>query len=86
MYHIVAKADWRAAPAREVLRSYGINVWTYKRNLIAVSADRHARLHTNRYFHYVNMMMIQAGRRGKKGIDSTYDLLRDQINHGTIIR
>ena len=38
LHHVVAKADWRAAPARKVLAEYGIDVWNSPHNLVPVPA------------------------------------------------
>ena len=87
LHHIVAKADWRAAPARQVLDEYGIDVWNNPHNLVLVPADRHVRLHTNAYYLYVNSRIIIASRRrGKSGVIETLELLKLEIRAGTILK
>ena len=54
VHHIVAKAAWRAAPAREVLRSVEINPTTAPENLITISHGLHKSMHTKTYYDYVN--------------------------------
>ena len=86
LHHVVAKADWRAAPARKVLTEYDIDVWNSPHNLVFVPADRHARLHTNAYYLYVNSKMIVAKRSGgRAGVIRTLELLKLEILAGTII-
>ena len=53
VHHIVAKADPRAAEARQILRDVGIEPITDLRNLIVLSAKYHASLHTTAYHNYV---------------------------------
>ena len=87
LHHIVAKADWRAAPARQVLDEYGIDVWNNPHNLVLVPADKHARLHTNVYFLHVNSRMIIARRRGGyAGVIKELKMLRLEILAGTILK
>lgn len=86
LHHVVAKADWRAAPARKVLTEYGIDVWNSPHNFVFVPADRHARLHTNAYYLYVNSKIIVAKRSGGRvGVIKTLELLKLEILAGTII-
>ena len=49
----VAKADPRAAEARQILRDVGIEPITDLRNLIVLPAKYHASLHTTAYHNYV---------------------------------
>ena len=53
VHHIVAKADPRAAEARQILRDVGIEPITDLRNLIVLPAKYHASLHTTAYHNYV---------------------------------
>lgn len=53
IHHIVAKADPRAAEARQILRDVGIEPVTDMRNLVALPAKYHASLHTTAYHSYV---------------------------------
>lgn len=53
VHHIVAKADPRAAEARQILRDVGIEPVTDLRNLVVLPAKYHASLHTTAYHNYV---------------------------------
>ena len=87
LHHVVAKADWRAAPARKVLAEYGIDVWNSPYNLVFVPADKHVHLHTNAYYLYVNSRIIIASRRGgRAGVVETLRLLKLEILAGTIVK
>ena len=87
LHHVVAKADWRAAPARKVLAEYGINVWTDNENLVAVPAEKHVHLHTNAYYSYVNSRILIASRQGgRRSVLRTLRSPKIEILAGTIVR
>ena len=54
VHHIVAQASPHAAPAREVLKSVGINPVTYGLNLAVIPEKKHYSLHTIEYYNYIN--------------------------------
>ena len=54
IHHIVAKAAYKAEPAREVLKDNEINVVTDTHNLVVIPHRFHKSMHTNRYYEYVN--------------------------------
>ena len=60
-HHIVAKAAWRAAPAREILQNVGLNPTTAPENLIVISHGLHKSMHTKNYYNYVNDKLMQCG-------------------------
>ena len=53
-HHIVAKAAWRAKPARIILEGVGINPQNAPENLITISHGLHKSMHTKNYYDYVN--------------------------------
>ena len=85
MHHIVAKGAWRAAPARRILMRYGIDPKTSPLNLVPVPAEKHAHLHTAKYYAYVNSCMLTASFRGKQAVLRMLESLGGQIMAGTII-
>ena len=54
VHHIVAKKAPLAEPARNVLRSVGINPYSNGLNLAVIPESKHLSLHTNEYYLYVN--------------------------------
>ena len=54
VHHIVAQASPHAAPAREVLKSVGINPVTYGLNLAVIPEKKHYSLHAIEYYNYIN--------------------------------
>jgi hypothetical protein len=58
-HHIVAKAAWRADPARRMLERFGMTV-NDPDNLIPLRGKFHSRLHTIAYYDYVNSVMSTA--------------------------
>ena len=54
VHHIVAQASPHAAPAREVLKSVGINPVTYGLILAVIPEKKHYSLHTIEYYNYIN--------------------------------
>ena len=60
VHHIIAQADYRAAPARYILEDcLNISVNNVV-NLVMVKASVHRRLHNKWYFNTVNFMVMQA--------------------------
>ena len=57
-HHIVAKAAWRAAPARKILQDVGINPTKAPENLIVISQGLHKNMHTKNYYDYVNDILV----------------------------
>lgn len=52
-HHIVAKADYRAAESRDILREVGIDPWTDPTNLVVLPQEYHVCIHTTAYHNYV---------------------------------
>ena len=53
-HHMVAKAAWRAEPARKILQEVGMNPTNAPENLIVISHGLHKNMHTKNYYDYVN--------------------------------
>ena len=62
-HHIVAKGARMAAPARNVLKSFGIDPKTAPENLITIPQGLHKSIHTNKYYDYVNNKLLQCDDR-----------------------
>ena len=54
VHHIVAKKAPLAEPARNVLRSVGIDPYSNGLNLAIIPQSKHVSLHTTNYYQYVN--------------------------------
>ena len=78
VHHIVAKADPRAAEARQILRDVGIEPMTDPRNLVQLPQKYHASLHTTAYYNYVNAR-LRAVAGNKEGVEATLDSLRAEL-------
>lgn len=55
VHHIVAKNAASAEPARDVLKSVGIDPYSNGLNLAIIPQSMHYSLHTANYYKYVNM-------------------------------
>lgn len=78
VHHIVAKADPRAAEARQILRDVGLEPLTESKNLVVLPRKYHASLHTNAYYRYINdRLRPVAGDR--VAVEMTFDSLRNEI-------
>ncbi len=78
VHHIVAKADPRAAEARQILRDVGLEPLTESKNLVVLPRKYHASLHTNAYYRYINdRLRPVAGDR--VAVEMTLDSLRNEI-------
>ena len=64
-HHIVAKGATKAKAARNVLKKVGIDYKWDDRNLIRIKTGLHRRLHTNKYYAYVNKLVVDAYNNGK---------------------
>ena len=58
VHHMVAKAAWRAQPARIILEDVGIDPRVAPENLITISHGLHKSMHTKRYYDYVNNKLL----------------------------
>ena len=56
----MAHAASRAELARDILKGYGMNPKTEKRNLVDIKTGMHRRLHTSAYYIGVNAILIKA--------------------------
>ena len=78
IHHVVAKADRRAAEAREILREVGIEPLTDPRNLLILPKNYHASLHTSAYYEYVNEK-LQSVRGDTDAVTAMLALLKAEI-------
>ena len=78
VHHIVAKADYRAAEARKILRDVGIEPITDPKNLVVLPRNFHSRLHTNAYYRYVNER-LRAVAGDRMGVEATLASLEMEI-------
>ena len=65
LHHIVAKGSKKAIEARNALANVGIKYKTDDRNLIRIKTGLHRRLHTNKYYAFVNELVVDAYKNGK---------------------
>ena len=78
VHHIVAKADFRAAESRKILRDVGIEPVTDPKNLVILPQGYHSSMHTTAYHKYVvERLRPVAGDRA--GVEATLASLRIEI-------
>ena len=78
VHHIVAKADYRAAESRKILRDVGIEPVTNPNNLVILPQSYHASLHTTAYHNYVTEKLRPVAG-DKAGVLVTLSLLKAEI-------
>jgi RHS repeat-associated protein len=82
-HHIVADGAARAAPARQILQRFNVDVNSAGNGLF-LPAGQHARIHTNAYYDAVNEALSQATNR-----QQVMEILKDigrQVQQGTFPR
>ena len=65
LHHIVAKGSTKARAAQNALANVGIKYKSDNRNLIRIKTGLHRRLHTNKYYAFVNELVVDAYNKGK---------------------
>ena len=65
VHHIVAKGATKAKDAQNALANVGIKYNIDNRNLIRIKTGLHRRLHTNKYYAFVNNVVVNAYKKGK---------------------
>ena len=65
LHHIVAKGATKAKAAQNALANVGIKYKSDNRNLIRIKTGLHRRLHTNKYYAFVNELVVDAYNKGK---------------------
>ena len=78
VHHIVAKADPRAAEARQILRDVGIEPVIDIRNLVVLPQKYHVSLHTTAYHKYITERLRPVAGN-KEAIEATLAALKLEI-------
>ena len=74
VHHIVAKKAPLAEPARNVLRSVGINSYSNRLNLAVIPESKHLSLHTNEYYLYANNRLEELNGNTDADVATLVDL------------